>query len=163
MRLVPTPDRHFDELMTWFPDRARCQGWGGPDFRYPFTPETFREDCRRNEPESRSLLDDDGALLGFGQYYPRAGRCHLARLAIAPERRGQHLGARLIAELAEDGCPRLGLRECGLFVMRDNPRAVRLYARVGFVETPYVEAGFDLPGSVYMTADRRTLAKEIRG
>lgn len=32
------------ELMRWFPDADACRVWGGPSFRVPCTPETFRAD-----------------------------------------------------------------------------------------------------------------------
>ncbi len=158
--LVPVTDRHCEELMAWFPDRRSCQRWGGPNFRFPFTTETFREDTHLEQP-SFSLVGESGELLGFGQFYVRAGRCHLARLAIAPERRERGLGARLIRELSSLGCQRLDTGECGLFVMSDNNRAVRLYTRLGFVAARYPEEGFDLPGCVYMVASLAEILETV--
>lgn len=152
MRLVTATEQHFDELMTWFPDRPSCERWGGPHFRFPFTRATFVEDTRRDEMPPFSLVGESGELLGFGQYYLRAGRCHLARLAVAPDHRGRGLGARLVRELGAVGCERLAVDDCGLFVMEDNAPAVRLYERLGFAVLPYPEEGFELPGAVYMTA-----------
>ena len=34
-------DRDIDELMTWFPDAAAVDIWGGPKFRFPFTRDSF--------------------------------------------------------------------------------------------------------------------------
>jgi len=88
--------------------------------------------------------------MGFGQYYERRGRCHLARLAVAPSCRGRRVGEDLILELARTGCAALGADGCSLFVLPGNERALRLYRRMGFVEEPYV--GESLPGSSYMVA-----------
>ena len=73
--------RRFDpallpELMAWFPDAITLRTWGGPAFRHPFTPESFREDAKVDEIDSWSLVGDDGALAAFGQCYLRVGRCH---------------------------------------------------------------------------------------
>jgi ribosomal protein S18 acetylase RimI-like enzyme len=97
-------------------------------------------------------LSDSGELLAFGQYYPRAGRCHVGRLAVNPARRGQGLGTRLIAALVELGAPKLGAEECSLFVSTHNLQAKRLYDRLGFVAVPYPEAGGAVPNSHYMIA-----------
>src|SRR5687768_17388388 len=98
MNLVTAAQTHLLEMLHWFPDRHSCAIWGGPEFRYPFTEATFREDIRLHLP-SYSLLGNDGALIGFGQYYLRVGRCHLARLIVSPQHRGRAAGAFMIREL----------------------------------------------------------------
>ena len=45
-RLVRTTRDHLQQMMAWFPDAEGCTVWGGPDFRYPFTEETFVTDSR---------------------------------------------------------------------------------------------------------------------
>ncbi len=104
----------------------------------------------RPELPSFSLVGDDRELLGFGQYYLRAGRCHLARLVISPRHRGRGLGAFLVRALCRRGCRKLGARYCSLFVLLDNIRAVKLYRRLGFALATYPG---ELPqGCVYMVA-----------
>ena len=51
------------ELMQWFPDAGSCAVWGGPQFRWPFTPQSFRADARIGELPSRMLIDDAGHAL----------------------------------------------------------------------------------------------------
>ena len=34
------------ELMAWFADEESLRVWAGPDFRFPFTAATFREDSK---------------------------------------------------------------------------------------------------------------------
>ena len=150
-RLEQAGEEDALEMMKWFPTAARCHEWGGPEFRFPFTPATFREDMQLERLPSYVLLDaGDGALMGFGQYYARLDRCHLARIVVAPPYRGRRIGEGLILELARTGCAALGADECSLFVLPGNERALRLYRRMGFVEEPYV--GESLPGSLYMVA-----------
>ena len=92
-----------------------------------------------------------GELCGFGQFYLRAGRCHLSRLAVAPAHRGRGLGTQLIEMLLREGKRTLGVTQSSLFVHLSNATAIALYERLGFPRTPYPEPGFDLPNSYYMT------------
>jgi len=139
---------HLLEIMSWFPSRESCQIWGGPEFRFPFTAQSFHADCHLELP-SRVLLDGGGMLCGFGQYYLRAGRCHLARLAIAPALRGRGLGARLIELLSDEGRAALGVEHCSLFVSIANTTALALYERLGFARAAY-PGDLPIPGCHYM-------------
>jgi ribosomal protein S18 acetylase RimI-like enzyme len=149
-RLVGTTRDHLRQMMAWFPDATSCALWGGPDFRHPFTEDTFVADSRCETLPTWSLVAGDGTLLGFGQYYDRVGCCHLSRLVIAPDQRGRGLGTHLIEGLIELGAPALHASECSLFVSRTNPAAARLYARLGFTVADYPDGPFPLPGSDYM-------------
>jgi ribosomal protein S18 acetylase RimI-like enzyme len=150
LTLEPFEGGQLPELMRWFPDRQSCQTWGGPDFRFPFTEATFRADARLGELPCFALVDDDGRLAGFGQYYLRLGRCHLGRLAIAPGRRGRGLGTTLVHELGRRGQAALGVSGLSLFVLPGNERALRLYRRLGFCEATYPEPLPGMEGCVYM-------------
>jgi len=137
--------------MTWFPDAEQLRAWGGAEYRFPFTPLSFREDSRIDEIDSLSLVEDDGSLAAFGQCYLRVGRCHFGRVGVAPDRRGRGLGSRLIREMAGWGLKQFGERELSLFVYRTNEGARRLYLRLGFREVPYPDPAF-MPDARYMTA-----------
>jgi len=89
-------DADIDTVMTWFPHAESVLIWGGPKFRFPFTAETFREDCRVDRMDSYCLRNPAGELAAFGQSYERDGRGHLARLVSNPERRGTGAGKQLI-------------------------------------------------------------------
>ncbi|MGI9249369.1 MAG: GNAT family N-acetyltransferase [Woeseiaceae bacterium] len=132
-------DADVDELMTWFPDARSVDIWGGPRIRYPFTPETFREDCRIEEIITYCLRNPDGAMAGFGQIYDRYDRGHLARLVTHPKMRRQGVATRLIALLIDAARQFWGHRECSLFVYRDNQPAYRCYLAMGFVLQDYPE------------------------
>ena len=79
-----------------------------------------------------SLLAQDQSLCAFGPYYLRTGRCHLARLIVAPRHRGKGLGGRLIVELSRIGCRELGVDACSLLVLPDNTNALRCYEKLAF-------------------------------
>ena len=153
--------RRFDtgqlpELMTWFPDAHALRTWGGPEFRFPFSAATFREDAKVDGIDSFALLAEDGALAAFGQCYLRIERCHFGRVGVAPRRRGQGLGTLLLAAMAGWGQASFGPRELSLFVKHDNEAAHRLYRRLGFRETPYPDPAF-MPDAHYMIADASAL------
>ena len=151
--------RRFDpvqvpELMTWFADAEALRTWGGPDFRFPFTAASFREDSRVDSIDSFVLVAEGGSVAAFGQCYLRVARCHFGRVGVAPPRRGQGLGTRLLREMAAWGLAEFGPRELSLFVSKGNADAHRLYARLGFRETAYPEA---MPAGMdahYMVAPR---------
>lgn len=140
--------------MGWFPDAHATTVWGGPGFRFPFSEATFREDARIDSLASRALHDDRGNFVGFGQFYERVGRCHLGRLAVAPALRGHGYGTQLVRALCVEGGRTLGLDTYSLFVLPGNERALRLYARLGFVATSYPEPSPAFVDCVYMVASR---------
>lgn len=142
------------ELMTWFSDVTSLQTWGGPEFRFPFTEATFREDTKLASLPTWALVRDDGALAAFGQCYLRVGRCHFGRLAVSPMLRGHGYGTTLIRELARWGTAAFGVSSMSLFVIASNPRAIALYRRLGFSETPYPEPAPATDSFIYMVATK---------
>ena len=139
--------------MGWFTDAAACRSWGGPGFRYPFTPETFRADAMLDTLTSHGLVAE-GRLVGFGQYYPRLGRCHLGRLAVAPSHRRRGHGGRLVRALCRYGRAELGTAGYSLFVLPDNRPALALYRALGFEETAYPGDPADATACLYLVAAR---------
>jgi len=135
--LAPAAEIDFDEVMSWFPDAQSVDIWGGPNFRFPFTGETFREDCGVDVMTSYVLRNSAGELAAFGQSYDRQGRGHLARLVSNPALRRQGAGRQLIRmiiaalEIAGD------YDEYSLFVYRHNTPAYQCYLSLGFVVVDY--------------------------
>ncbi len=158
--LYPFDDARVPELMSWFPDRASCLVWGGPEFRFPFTEATFRIDAKLASLATRMLVLEDNRLVAFGQYYLRVGRCHLGRLAVAPDCRGGGFGTQLVRALCAEGRALLHARSCSLFVVPTNVRAKTLYERLGFAATPYPEPAPEIDPYIYMvtSADGPRLA-----
>jgi ribosomal protein S18 acetylase RimI-like enzyme len=152
LTLQPFQASELRDLMSWFPDRASCVTWGGLQFRYPFTEHTFSEDAKVQELASWTMVSGDGTFCAFGQYYPRLGRCHLGRLAVAPTLRGRGIGSTLVRELTRRGVCDLGVDSCSLFVLPGNERAARLYRRLGFSAQPYPEPEPAFDACIYMVA-----------
>ena len=137
--------------MTWFRTRRSVDIWGGPKFRYPFTPETFYEDVHWEEMDTYCLANFPGQMSAFGQIYERHGRINLARLVVAPESRGQGVGKKLVASLMDEGRRIFPLREFSLYVYHDNHVARACYVGMGFEEDQY-PAGDEMGDScIYMT------------
>jgi ribosomal protein S18 acetylase RimI-like enzyme len=152
LQLVRASRDHVLQMMEWFADQRSCALWGGWAFRFPFTAETFLADSKLGEIPSYALIRDPAQLCGFGQFYLRAARCHLAHLAVAPALRGRGLGTELIKRLLSTGKCQLHVTESSLFVHSTNAAAMALYERLGFKRVAYPEEGFDRPDIYYMIA-----------
>jgi len=152
--LISTSDADLDEIMTWFPDAASVDIWGGPAFRFPFTAETFRQDCRLDVMESYCLRNGDGQLAAFGQVYEREGRGHLARLISNPGLRRQGAGKKLIELIIASLDRSHDYDEYSLFVYRDNAPAYQCYLSLGFVVQDYPE-GAPMPDKCYFLTRRK--------
>lgn len=136
--ILGSPDEaNIDELMGWFTDAASVDRWGGPRFRYPFTPESFRVDCRIEEISSYCLKSPVGVMTGFGQFYDRFDCVHLARLISHPTMRRQGVGVRLIRMITRAAQLECGHERSSLFVYKDNTPAYRCYLKMGFVVQDY--------------------------
>lgn len=148
-------DADIDRVMTWFPHAESVLIWGGPEFRYPFTAASFREDCRVDRMDSYCLRNPAGELAAFGQSYEREGRGHLARLVSNPERRGTGAGKKLIAMIIATLEAAHDYDEYSLFVFRHNEPAYRCYLSSGFVVRDYPD-GAPLSGQCYFLTKRRS-------
>lgn len=135
--LEPATDADLDQIMGWFPDAASADIWSGPDFRFPFSPQSFREDLRPDLMASWALRDSDDELAAFGQSYERAGRGHLARLVVNPAMRRQGVGKRLIQCIIAALEASHDYDEYSLFVYRHNEPAYRCYRSLGFAVVDY--------------------------
>jgi ribosomal protein S18 acetylase RimI-like enzyme len=144
---------HAREIMAWFPDKESVIRWGSPYMRYPLQEETFFEDIYWDRISARVTLGEDGRLLGFGQFYPKLGRCHLARLLINPDFRGRGLGEKFVAGLMKHGSEQLDTEEFSLYVMTANKPAYNCYRNLGFNLAQYPHNDPHLENCVFMTAD----------
>ena len=146
----------LNQLMGWFKSHKATLDWGGPEFKYPFTPESFLNDSKLYELTHVCLVNQAEELLAFGQCYERLQCCHLARLVIAPNQRGQGMVARLIQALAEQGKVDFNFFELSLFVMEDNVAARKAYEKLGFeylvIDPPSDFAHVDWSRILYMRA-----------
>lgn len=135
--LAPPGDAEIDEVMGWFPDAHSVDIWGGPGFRFPFTRDSFLEDCKLEIMSSYCLRTPGGEIAAFGQFYDRQGRAHLARLISNPGRRRQGAARRLIEMLIRAATQAGDCAEASLFVYRDNTPACACYFSLGFSVQDY--------------------------
>jgi ribosomal protein S18 acetylase RimI-like enzyme len=150
MQLVRSSETHIREIMTWFPDPHACAQWGGPEMRFPFTQDSFLEDIHWGKMPSYCAVSAEGGLLGFGQFYEKLGRCHLARLAVAPAFRGQGLGKAFISSLMNISKNQLGKNEFSLYVLEYNKPAIACYKSLGFRRAKIPEAVMELKDCIFM-------------
>lgn len=148
-QLVQANKENITQLMTWFTDEDSIISWSGNHFRYPFSAQSFVEDSKFNELASYVLIDDNGQLVAFGQFYQRLNRCHLGRLVVAPAMRGQGVIKVLLSQLSQKGASVLQLDELSLFVFKDNKAAINAYLKFGFKVREYPEE-IGLPDCLYM-------------
>ena len=128
------------EIMGWFPDKESVVRWGSLG------------DIYWDRISSRVARSENDQLLGFGQFYPKLGRCHLARLVINPEFRRRGLGEKFIAALMEHGAEELETRKFSLYVMTANRPAYNCYRRLGFELATYPDGDAQLENCVFMIA-----------
>lgn len=139
MNLIKFDKLHLAEIMEWFPDKESISIWGGPNFRFPYSDQSFMSDLDLSKTESFVLTNDLGSILAFGQYYLRNERCHLSRIVVSPFERGNGIGKHLIAQLSLQGRSDLKVGGCSLFVTAHNKSAMKLYLSLGFREAIYSE------------------------
>ena len=151
MKLNVATESDIKSLMSWFPTERSIDIWGGPRFRYPFTPQTFQEDVHWRDMDTYSLVGSSLEMLAFGQFYERHGRINLARLVVSPDRRGQGVGKQLVRLLMEQGRKNIPRHEYSLYVYRDNHVAKACYAGLGFEENEYPEDDEMADTCIYMT------------
>ncbi|MBT8051097.1 MAG: GNAT family N-acetyltransferase [Gammaproteobacteria bacterium] len=140
------------EVMNWFPDKESIMLWGSPYARAPLKEDTFFEDIRWGQIESRVGRGNQGELLAFGQFYQKLGRCHLARLVVNPDFRRRGVGLAFISKLMEHGGTALDTREFSLYVMTANKPAWHCYKSLGFEMRPYPDVDPHLDNCVFMVA-----------
>ncbi len=137
MALRPFTTDDLPELMSWFSSETEILLWAGPDFRFPFDQASFLHDLKCTEVASYVLAADDGTLLGFGQFSLQYDCCHLSRLVINPNARGQSLIQILLLELCRKGQKALTVTTVSLFVFNSNTPAIKAYLNAGFWHTTH--------------------------
>jgi len=137
MNIVETEYYEIEILKSWFPDKESSYYWCGPGLRFPFSHESFLEDIHWEKMSTYSLRNGEGQFIGFGQYYEKLQRCHLARLVVSPSQRSMGVGHKFISRLMSVGMKGLGTNECSLFVVNYNEKAINCYQSLGFQKQEY--------------------------
>lgn len=141
-------------IAAWPRSAAECRRWAGPRVHFPVHAGALAGEIDFR-PSNAFVLVEDGAVVGFGQIFVKRTRAHLARLIIAPDRRGQGLGARLVESLL-DRARASALATASLNVDPANAVAIALYTRLGFRDACRPDDEPDASGAGYMERPLRT-------
>lgn len=137
------------EIAGWIHSRRDCELWAGPRLPYPLDPELLPGDIDLYHADSVALVEAR-RLIAFGQViYMDEDRAHLARIIVAPARRGRGYGRLLVRELMRRAHER-GYATVSLYVDRYNRRALALYLRFGFVRAERPQGELASARTVYM-------------
>ena len=138
--LIPFAPEHFAVLAGWFATEAELISWGGPFLEHPL---------RRDQMQA--MIDEGagtrpGRLCWMGVVADRPvghvqlafdwrnGSARLARVAIAPEARGQGLGVPMVRQVVDRAFAHDEMERVELNVYAWNLAAIRTYRRLGFVD-----------------------------
>ncbi|CAH0222225.1 GNAT family N-acetyltransferase [Stenotrophomonas lactitubi] len=132
--LQPVLPSHFAVIAGWLDSPEATQRWAGPGVPFPLPADAFAAALALSARPGWTLLDADGACVGFGQYWQMAsGSTHLGRIIVSPQARGRGLGRVLMTALCAEAVRRTDAVQLTLKVYRDNQAAVALYCDLGFV------------------------------
>ncbi|SDD16421.1 Protein N-acetyltransferase, RimJ/RimL family [Paenibacillus sp. UNCCL117] len=95
-------------------------------------------DPQLREEQYRAVLDAQGGLCGFAQFFPMAAVTRLG-LGMRPDACGQGSGAEFVRAIAAEARRMKPEDEIDLEVLTWNKRAIRAYRRAGFVITDTYE------------------------
>lgn len=144
MRIIKAEDNHLSTLMSWFKNQQEVTQWGGPHVLITDDVQALKESIQWSFYASYALLSESGEIVAFGQFYEREHRCHIARIAVCPNHRGQGLVAKLINQMIKVGTQSLNVEQSSLFVWPDNKSAIKAYQKLGFIISDYPNGlGFD--------------------
>jgi GNAT superfamily N-acetyltransferase len=123
----------------------------------PFLPDKWAE--RLKNPESRWMVATaDGADVGLVCGKAEEGRMHLLAMWVAPEARGEGVGARLV-DATVAWAREYGTEEVELWAVDQNEDARALYARKGFTPSGRAMA---LPSQPHLTESHYVLSLLFR-
>jgi ribosomal protein S18 acetylase RimI-like enzyme len=124
----------YPELISWFPDAAALRLFAGTSAQWPLTIDGLSARAEAQVSEAfTAVLDDSDVAVGHVELIRETQeQVRLARIAIAPNLRGQGLVAQLL-ERSSDYAREAGFRWISLLVLPENLSAKRAYTRAGYV------------------------------
>ena len=91
------------------------------------------------------VAEDEGRVIGYGGMWLLFDEAHITNIAIAPERRGEHLGRYLLYGMMEAAVAR-GAEKMTLEVRETNLRAQNLYYSFDFTKQGFRKRYYDDTG-----------------
>lgn len=140
LTLLPFTADHFDQLASWFSSEQEVVQWGGPGMTFPLDAAQMRAMVAEEAQQPpgricRVAVDAAGQVVGHVQivldWANGVGR--LARVAVAPQRRGQGLAAPMLSAALRLLFALEGVERAELNVFTWNTAAIRTYEKLGFV------------------------------
>lgn len=133
----------YGVIASWVRSSLECERWTGARIRFPFTAAELPGLIASKPPvvpgEVRGCLvlcRQSGEVVGYGELVQEDEHSfRLARIIICPENRSAGPGAALCPKLFEKVGAFPNAQRIRLVVYKNN-RAIRLYGRLGFAQTP---------------------------
>ncbi|MDD9270594.1 GNAT family N-acetyltransferase [Paenibacillus sp. GCM10023248] len=138
-KIVPLTDAHCITLCTWkYPEPYELYNW--PPWETMLQEQAEFADASIRAEQYRAVVDAEGILVGFVQFFPIVGVTRLG-LGLRPDLCGQGsgLGTQFVRLLTQAALLQTPGNEVDLEVLVWNERAIRTYQRAGFVITDTYE------------------------
>ncbi len=138
MLVVPFAAEHIAPLLHWFPTEADLVQWGGASVRFPLEEgqlQSVLADAAARPPTRAAWTGImDGSVCAHAEAVldHDHGTARLARVGIAPDRRGRGLAVPFLREVLSRIWAIPGTERIELNVRPKNAAAVATYLRLGF-------------------------------
>nr|WP_238188517.1 GNAT family N-acetyltransferase [Paenibacillus sp. L3-i20] len=130
MTIQPLALEHAIELCNWsYSPPYNIYNW--PNWEHMKKDEIEFGDPVLREEQYSSVLDNEGNLVGFAQFFPMSNVTRLG-LGLRPDLCGNGLGIPLVEAVATEAIRRSPSNEIDLEVLTWNVRAIRTYEKAGF-------------------------------
>ncbi|TDU91267.1 acetyltransferase (GNAT) family protein [Kribbella voronezhensis] len=132
MELKAFEDSHAAVVASWASTAQEVALLSGRE-EYPFPADLVGSWRKVADDIASYLYFDGGAPVGYGELWldDEEDEVELARIIVAPDLRGQGIGAEFVRALLQPALA-AGYSAVFLRVRPDNERAIRTYLRVGF-------------------------------
>ena len=132
LTLRKAADADYPTIISWVPDLATAQLWGGPMMVYPLTVDELKSIIKPEEVDTFVMVDEADTVVGTAQFYfMEPSRFHLARIMVKPDERGKGYGRKLVNLLIAQTWD-VPNKYFTLNVNFGNDRARALYESLGF-------------------------------
>lgn len=122
-------------LISWLPDADAVFRWTGPMLDFPLDSAQLARVRDLPDTTEWTALDESGERIGhIGLVRTAPGSARIARVIVAPVRRGTGLGRELMRAAIDRG-RELGLAALTLNVVAENATAIGLYSSLSFADT----------------------------